>query len=284
MLSKQCTGKKAEYSCPLNSRGYIYNQPDYDITSPDFFAPQLLGGSIEWDVDMSSAACGTINSFYMVSMPAIVPGSQQVKSIEDGYYYCDSFMGQYGGQSCPEIDLMEANQHAFHATPHVCADPDDNGNYAAEHCDVVGDAYRMNFSKGKAIYSREYGPSKEFTINTKKPFHVKTTFLTEDGKFTGITTDVTQDGKIITKKNDNQAYLQEIYEEVSKGQVLVIASWEGDDHWLRDSTTNCPDLQFPWDSKQYTISNITVRSPQFEKPLCNPSHPTREACASAIEQ
>ena len=106
VLSRQCTGKKADYTCPLNSRGFIYNKPAYDIESPDYFAPKLLGGSIEWDVNMSKAACGTINSFYMVSMPT---EAEQAKSIGDGYYYCDSFMGIYGGQSCPEIDLMEAN-------------------------------------------------------------------------------------------------------------------------------------------------------------------------------
>ena len=75
---------------------------------------------------------------------------------------------------------MEANKHAFHATPHVCGDPDESGNYEAFYCDVRGDAYRMNYNKGSAIYSREFGPSAEFTINTKKPFHVKTTFLTEN--------------------------------------------------------------------------------------------------------
>ena len=78
VLSKQCTGKKASYTCPLNSRGFIHNQPNYDIEAPDFYKPKLLGGSIEWDVDLSGAACGTVNSFYMVSMPAYVPGTKHV--------------------------------------------------------------------------------------------------------------------------------------------------------------------------------------------------------------
>jgi len=71
-----------------------------------FFTPNLLGGSVEYDVDLSQMECGCVAAFYLVLSPALdwngnpVPGS-------GNDYYCDA--NQVGGSWCPEFDIMEAN-------------------------------------------------------------------------------------------------------------------------------------------------------------------------------
>ena len=72
-----------------------------------------------------------------------------------GDYYCDANSGN--SQSCPEMDMMEANKHAFRLTPHKCQEKD--GQYF--NCDRAG--------CGKSIYSVDplaYGPGSKFRINT----------------------------------------------------------------------------------------------------------------------
>ena len=109
---------------PHNTRGYFSETPN---ASPEnFFKPNLLGGSVEFDVDLSQMECGCIAAFYTVSMPAkdwngnYTPG-------EDGFYYCDA--NQVGGTYCPEFDIMEANKYAMQVTPHYCDSPTDKGHY-----------------------------------------------------------------------------------------------------------------------------------------------------------
>jgi hypothetical protein len=119
---------------PHNTRGYFSETPD---ASPEnFFKPNLLGGSVEFDVDLSQMECGCIAAFYTVSMPAkdwngnYTPG-------EDGLYYCDA--NQVGGTYCPEFDIMEANKYAMQVTPHYCDSPSDKGHY--DSCNRSGSCW-----------------------------------------------------------------------------------------------------------------------------------------------
>ena len=91
---------------PYGQRGYLSESASLDPTK--FFKPNLLGGSVEYDVDLSTRNCGCIAAFYLVSMP----GKKQDGTYwnTDGYYYCDA--NQVGGNYCPEFDIMEANQWA----------------------------------------------------------------------------------------------------------------------------------------------------------------------------
>jgi len=81
-----------------------------------------------------------------------------------GDYYCDANM--VGGNWCPEFDIMEANTYAWHTTPHKCDAPNDKGHY--NNCDRGGDCFEI--AHGRI----SYGPGDNFTINTLKPFHIKT--------------------------------------------------------------------------------------------------------------
>ena len=61
---------------------------------------------------------------------------------------------------------MEANRYAFQTTPHACKKDPDSGNYLS--CDEYGD-----HTNTVDLLKDGYGPGKQYTIDTTKPFHVK---------------------------------------------------------------------------------------------------------------
>lgn len=133
-----------------------------DSQEPQFYTPNLLGGSIEYDVNLSKSGCSCNAALYLSKMPAkdesgnLIPGS-------NGNYYCDA--NQVGGIFCPEFDIMEANTYAWHTTPHKCDAPNEKGHYY--NCDKIGGCFTV------AHGTISYGPGDSFQINTLKGFHVK---------------------------------------------------------------------------------------------------------------
>ena len=98
-------------------------------------------------------------------------------------FYC---AGQDTGEPCPEIDVMEANQHAWQTTLHQCDEnPDVKGHY--DTCDGWG--------FDKKIWEMDktaYGPGDQFTINTQKEFHTKFEYHTDkNGKLSQVVTTLT---------------------------------------------------------------------------------------------
>ena len=53
---------------PEGARSYFFNTPDVDPNA--VYRPNLLGGSVEFDIDMSGVECGCIAAFYLAKMPA----------------------------------------------------------------------------------------------------------------------------------------------------------------------------------------------------------------------
>ena len=153
---------------------YLSNSATLDTN--DYFTPNMLGGSIQYDVDLSEVGCSCNTALYTVLMPAL-------DNTSDAFKYCDA--NQVGGHWCPEFDIMEANKYAFHATGHTCDEPS-NGVYY--NCDRGGDCTL------KALYSEDstdYGPSSSNLIDTTKSFTVTTEFHEESGLFIGYTTTLT---------------------------------------------------------------------------------------------
>jgi hypothetical protein len=93
----------------FNGRAYLTKAQNWDPN--EYFKPNLLGGSLEYDVDLSQAGCGCNAAFYMVSMPGATESS-------DGMHYCDA--AAVGGNYCTEFDIMEANTWAYRAVNHAC--------------------------------------------------------------------------------------------------------------------------------------------------------------------
>ncbi len=65
---------------------FLSKTPYLDPAS--YFKPNLLGGSVEFDVDLSLRNCGCVAAFYLVKMP----GYNQLGQLwnTNGFYYCDS--------------------------------------------------------------------------------------------------------------------------------------------------------------------------------------------------
>ena len=111
VASEGCVSKNKQFTCEMSERGYIINDPIFDTKKPNFFMPNLLGGSVEFTVDMSEHECGCMNNFYAVKMPAHGPNGKPRPT--DGYYYCDANAGKSSGEFCPEFDFMEGNKFGF---------------------------------------------------------------------------------------------------------------------------------------------------------------------------
>lgn len=100
-------GNGRDYNLDWNGRGYLSNTPDM---SPDnFYKPNLLGGAVDIDFDISGKDCGNVAAFYLVSMPGLDSSGSPWNT--DGYYYCDA--NKVDGNFCPEYDIMEANKYAW---------------------------------------------------------------------------------------------------------------------------------------------------------------------------
>lgn len=132
IVSDWCTSNGKDYTCNMNNRGYIMNGPSFDTGNPDFYIPNLLGGSIEFDADVSEFECGCLNTFYTVKMPS-KNSSGGLNHNNDHWFYCDANVHD---SYCPEMDLMEANKYGFATTPHSCNAPNDKGHY--DYCDGSG--------------------------------------------------------------------------------------------------------------------------------------------------
>ena len=161
------TTSGASLSYDYNNRMYLSTSPTLDTNS--YYKPNLLGGSMEYDVDLSMVSCGCVSALYTILMPAI-------DNTTDPFKYCDA--NQVGGHWCPEFDIQEANRHAFHATAHECDAPS-NGLYS--NCDRGGQCTADVY-----YHPGQYGSGSQYTINTENPFKVKVEFLVDsDDIFTG---------------------------------------------------------------------------------------------------
>ena len=124
-----------------------------DVT-PSTFTRRMLWNAtrtLSYTVDLSKVGCACNAALYLVAMP------YHDKSA-CGDYYCDA---SFPHCHCPEMDIQEANTHAWAATPHKCTGK--KGDYTS--CDHGG--------CGKQFSGSEYGPGK--TIDTNKPFQVSVT-------------------------------------------------------------------------------------------------------------
>jgi len=147
----------SEFTMGFNGRAYFSNTQMFDKSQ--FFTPNLLGGSMEYDVDLSQASCNCNAAFYMIAMPAKNADGSFRAGESDGMYYCDA--NEIGGAFCPEFDIMEANIHAYRAVNHHCSDPV-NGHYS--WCDRAGSCAVDIITDFPD--TDPYGPGSSYTINT----------------------------------------------------------------------------------------------------------------------
>lgn len=234
------------YTCPANGRGYLSTTASLDFSNPQYYKPNLLGGSVEWDVDLSRHECGCIAAFYLVSMPGHYENGTNWMNT-DGWGYCDA--NKVNGNFCPEFDLMEANKWSWATTPHKCDAPSGKGFYY--NCDGGGQC-ASNIVDKLGRYG--YGPGSNYTIDTTKPFHAKVSFANNNGQFSTYTTTLSQAGRS-QSMTGNCSYLNAMTWDIQGHMAFVVSNWGGSASWLwKDrcsGSCNWPNL---------TISNLKITS------------------------
>ena len=137
-------------SFDFNNKMYLSWSPTLDTSQ--YFTPDLLGGYLEYDVDMSQVGCGCLTAFYAVMMPA-------VDNVNDPFQYCGS--GSRAAAACPEFDIMEANKYGFRSTDHMCEPADEYGIFS--ECENRGSCTVDILDYEEEDY---YGPGSSYTIDT----------------------------------------------------------------------------------------------------------------------
>lgn len=219
-------GMRARQSGPLITVPYesglsLLNRCDEAFAPESIARLQLLGRSISFNVDLSAVSCGCNIAFYLVGGPAQDESGAYVRGTGEHYqppYYCDA--NQIGGQWCPEVDIMEANSHAFQATAHRCVEPV-NGHYSS--CDRGGISQQTRFRK------EAYGPGINYMIDTRWPFSVRTEFPQDlEGRLAGMRTILSQGSRQITLESTgwrDQEYLAALTDIMSVGMNLRVTYW-----------------------------------------------------------
>jgi hypothetical protein len=235
-----------EVQLPYGGRSYL-SVTDYD-TPEGFYKPNLLGGSIEYDMDLSQMTCGCIAALYLVRSPAHYDDGSYDST--DGFYYCDA--QAVGGEYCPEFDIMEANQYAYQTTAHPCY-TSYNGHYT-DNCEHGGLCIQNSVDNWNHSGINNYGPGSWYQIDTTKEFHVKIEFMEENGQFQQSQTTLTQgSNSVAVGCNDDSNH--SMTDDLSN-MIITLSSWGSPDaNWLwKDSCYgSCGDPTL-------TFSNLTVNT------------------------
>lgn len=152
------------------------------------------------------------------------------------------------GVRCVEIDLLEANRHAFHVTAHHA---DDDGGDGTGLGGVFGT---------DAFGPQAYGPHAA-TVDTTQPFRVGAFFATDDqGQLRAIEMTITgAGGGELTFAMDHNEYLRPLTESMQAGLTPTASYWSSVDlTWLQGGV--CP----PGRSEQQDACGETVTFSHFE--------------------
>ncbi|KAF2747866.1 glycoside hydrolase family 7 protein [Sporormia fimetaria CBS 119925] len=171
---------------------------------------KLTGNEFSFDVDVSRLPCGMNGALYLSEMKQDGGKSKLNKGgAAYGTGYCDAQcfttpwvegVGNIEGKGicCNELDIWEANARATHLAPHTCNKP---GLYLCEgeECTSTGvcDKPGCGMNPWRHDVFDYYGPTKEFTIDTSKPFTVVTSFPADsNGKLVEIQRKYIQNGRV----------------------------------------------------------------------------------------
>mmetsp|Transcript_56101 Transcript_56101/g.111492 ORF Transcript_56101/g.111492 Transcript_56101/m.111492 type:complete len:421 (+) Transcript_56101:44-1306(+) len=252
----------------------------------------LLGKTVTFTVDLSGIPCGVAACLYFVSYWNPGPDSK----------YCD-IQPNFGG--CFELDLMEANSHAYEASLHT--EIGSGKNFDAT-CNMNGcsvNVGRYPFTRSGLKSTEIYGPGAK-VINTNKPFQVKAT-VSKDGYMTIV---LSQEGRILPHFNRTEAgnfpgvanqdawkpekyptpggiskvEAAKVVAAMKKGVRLVASTWTtADTSWLDGTACNDQPHGNIWDAKM-GISNWKVQeTPSAPADKTDAKEETTTAAANDID-
>ncbi len=193
----------------------------YNGTQPLYTRLQLVGKVLSFTADVSRATCGCNVAAYLVAM-----GSNRAPGVCDGDFYCDAM--SVCGTPCAEVDLMEANAHAFHATAHTSGDGKGGGQQG------VGGRAGLLTHSGWAFSAEEYGPGGT-VIDTSLPFRVSAHFEADAaGRLESIEMVLRQPpleaedgqaGRVLRFPMASADYVAKMRDEFARGLTLTLSYW-----------------------------------------------------------
>jgi len=199
-----------------NARAYFANTcEDMSYHQSRYLALNLLGKTMRYTTDISGTGCGCNAAMYLVSMPQ----NKDVSACGD--YYCDA--NAVCGKSCTEIDIQEANQHAWHSTLHTSHDREGlTGGYGG------GGA---NWTGPRTFTVDQYSPGGR-CVDTAKPFDVSVSFpVDSNGSLTAMMVKLSQEGKSCSLEIDLSNYNgnRELEQALIEGMTPVVSYWHSED-------------------------------------------------------
>lgn len=118
-----------------NPWGKVYFVTDL-IDEPEsqdyYFKPQLLGGSVEFDMDLSGSGCGCQTMLQLLGMPGL-DTTGELRLDRKDIPHCD-WRGKNKAK-CPEWRLHEANTYGFIASTATC-EYDEDAPHLFEKCNL----------------------------------------------------------------------------------------------------------------------------------------------------
>jgi hypothetical protein len=199
------------FTVEWNHRIYLADKNANGFGPDIYYSPNLLGSTVQYDIDLGGFECSCVAAFYLISMPAY-DSNQNPTPSSSGDYYCDA--NCITGTWCPEYDIMEANKHAWANTPHKC-DPPNGKHY--NNCDKGGNGWHFHSN-----CNGQYGPGK--TIDTSKKFTVKHEFIASGGQLSQIKISAIQGSNVVSVVRPPGSY-NEFTNYLKEGMVFSISSW-----------------------------------------------------------
>jgi len=196
--------------CHMEGRTYFGDTCSRSYSNSEYLSLHLLGKTLKYTVDLSGSACGCNAAFYLVSMHQ----NNEVSDCND--YYCDA--NKVCGVRCAEIDIQEANMHAWYSTLHVQDDGSGKGSgFGAYHNQFDATQYGIGGS----------------CIDTQLPFEVAASFpIDVNGHLRAMKITLSQQGKTCPLSFQVDGYspagrdgMQELSEALAAGMTPVISYW-----------------------------------------------------------
>jgi len=224
-----------------NNRAFI---TDYANDSSSYWAyyHYFLGGTMEFDVDVSKVGCTQVQGIYMVA-------------IDDQNCSWDE---KSSAPSCASIEVMEANTVGFRAAQRPCE--------ASGNC---------NNSQQQSPSGTQYGPGSSYVIDSTKPFKLSVKFYAQMdsdgnlGELEKLETTLTQGASNVTLVNDDSVFLRTFTPQLKYGMAIAVSNYiAGTTNEISGTCT-----QSVADHQPTTLSNFawTVYDSIAEPPVPTPT-------------
>eukprot|EP00931_Biecheleriopsis_adriatica_P010460 TRINITY_DN11152_c0_g2_i2.p1 TRINITY_DN11152_c0_g2~~TRINITY_DN11152_c0_g2_i2.p1 ORF type:complete len:309 (-),score=53.57 TRINITY_DN11152_c0_g2_i2:146-1072(-) len=246
-LKRYCpTAEDMEGGGELTNQGWSETGPNGVFLTSTI---NLLGGFIEFDMDLSKTLPGVNSNVYGV-FPKL-----EGEQYNDANDYCD---GQPGTQLfCAEIDFIEANGPvAFGATLHTVP----QGYHGCDQAGCAADGFFVPPPSHEGVCNATL--ANDALISSAKPFRLRADFNQHGEMYMSIS----QDGKTITYSQSSDAFNQSGYLPnsndrsivktmmIERGLLIKSTQWTG---WVPQSDA-CPVPDPTAENSTFVVSNMVL--------------------------